>query len=1448
VTLEAQISDLIPDGPGDVVWLGPQQAAQLIEGVQIGPRAPRAIVLLGLLGRFQNPSEVLTELAGYLDESGWVISFTAPRMNPRMKGGFTRGELLGIFEKAGYDLVSCTLVSDPRAPWVPIAKRGVPGGQRPEDLEEAASAGILVAGRLPMVDAPECSVVTTSKPERVPDNVEVISVPGGADGGHRARTWNRGARLANGKYLAFLDAGSTTKGSWLDDLFKSVRTQPGIGAAGANAVAFGPDSIPCHQMPFRAEAGTRGPVSAVDACGMVVARRTFVEVGGFDDKLGPQFDGPDLCLRLRARGLEILHNPDASVRLPVAPSAGRPSDGPRYFLFKWRGQIPADPIKPAARKQQRSSNAPAPVLWSAPLLQRSGYGEEARSFVLALDRAGITVRANPTDWHAESRLPREAVRRLGALAVTEAPDRFINVVHTFPAAQMNFAGAEGKFPLVEHFKPHPRAVRNIGRTMYETDRIPSEWVGYCNQMDEVWVPTDFNLETFFRAGVAREKLFRVPGAIETDLFDPRVPPMYLPGASGFVFLSVFAWSLRKGWDVLIRAFKEEFDHGEDVTLVLKVLPHWNRTVAQHHADLETFTRSVLGRDPRARPRVLVVSRDMRVDEMPRMYRAANAFVLPSRGEGYGRPYLEAMAMGLPTIGTRWSGNLDFMNDGNSYLVDCKVVDVPEAALRETPDYRGHRWAEPDVMDLRRAMRNVYEERKDGKAKGEEGRRTAIERHSWKPVARAVAARLTAGGIRPQRARLSDSLPVTWEGPHRIAFGIAEVNREMCKAMKESAAIALEQSETAAPDPWLWGRPPEITVRHQWPPSFEPPMRGKWVTYQPWEYGSLPAAWVEPMNRVVDEVWVPSSYVRDCFVRSGVDASKVAIVPYGVDPARFHPDVPPMKLSTRKRHRFLFVGGTIPRKGADILLDAYTATFRATDDVCLVIKDLGASTYYAGQGLGDRIKQMQEDAAGPEILYLDAELPGADMPGLFTACQFLVHPYRGEGFGLPIAEAMACGLAVIVPRHGACLDFCDDSVAYLLEANEVRWPEARVGDLATVEQPWWAEVARASLASAMRLVVEKPEEARAVGERASARIRAEWTWAGAAAVAAWRLEALAHRSTRLTACIVVKDEERTLPRCLKSLRGLADEVIVVDTGSTDRTAEVARDHGAKVKTFAWSEDFAAARNESLRHATGNWILVIDADEWLDAAGRREVRCILVGESRTPQLVRQLTQSAREPDGVERLQARLFPNDPGLRFAGAIGELLVDTSGAKVPAVPCGVVLHHDGTRSSRRRRLRRVLNLLEEDAHRQRENSRPGLDLTRAYLDLGRAGKAEEEAVRAIDLLAGQPPEADRLRPEAHVLRARALLELTRFVEAAEEANHAIQYSPELAEAHATLAGALAAEGQLELAARSYRAAIQCPPRAAMRPVDRAASGRRSELALDDIEAKLTRFVEEQPDQ
>src|SRR4051794_22095210 len=101
------------------------------------------------------------------------------------------------------------------------------------------------------------------------------------------------------------------------------------------------------------------------------------------------------------------------------------------------------------------------------------------------------------------------------------------------------------------------------------------------------------------------------------------------------------------------------------------------------------------------------------------------------------------------------------------------------------------------------------------------------------------------------------------------------------------------------------------------------------------------------------------------------------------------------------------------------------------------------------------------------------------------------------------------------------------------------------------------------------------------------------------------------ANRISLCLIVKDEEATLPLCLASAADLVQEIVVVDTGFADRTRDVAARHGARVVDFPWADDFAAARNASLEQATGDWIFWLDADEHLDEPNRNRLRQLFAG---------------------------------------------------------------------------------------------------------------------------------------------------------------------------------------------------------------------------------------------
>jgi glycosyltransferase involved in cell wall biosynthesis len=144
----------------------------------------------------------------------------------------------------------------------------------------------------------------------------------------------------------------------------------------------------------------------------------------------------------------------------------------------------------------------------------------------------------------------------------------------------------------------------------------------------------------------------------------------------------------------------------------------------------------------------------------------------------------------------------------------------------------------------------------------------------------------------------------------------------------------------------------------------------------------------------------------------------------------------------------------------------------------------------------------------------------------------------------------------------------------------------------------------------------------------------------------------NRKPRLSVCMIVKNEERFLAQCLASLKDIADELIVIDTGSTDRTVEIAREHGAQVGYFEWCDDFAAARNASLAPATGDWILFLDADEELSPAEKENLPTLL--NRNNVALIRLPLINVQQGEASHCVVPRLFRNIPTIRFLGCVHE--------------------------------------------------------------------------------------------------------------------------------------------------------------------------------------------------
>jgi glycosyltransferase involved in cell wall biosynthesis len=375
--------------------------------------------------------------------------------------------------------------------------------------------------------------------------------------------------------------------------------------------------------------------------------------------------------------------------------------------------------------------------------------------------------------------------------------------------------------------------------------------------------------------------------------------------------------------------------------------------------------------------------------------------------------------------------------------------------------------------------------------------------------------------RSQRAA-SRPVRVIWEGDQKGVHSLALVNRALCRALLDRGhdlgllappdAAGVQTPERLPDDARLSARfgrgpdggPAQVHVRHRWPPRLDPPPEGRWVFMQPWEFGSLPSHWL-PALRQVDEVWAYSRPIRDCYLGAGLSPDRIHVIPLGVDPAIFHPGAAPLPRPAGPDLRCVFVGGTIHRKGFDLLLTAYTQAFRPTDGVGLVIKDMGTRSFYRGQTGQAMVADCR--ARGYPIEYRDGALDEHELAGLYTACNCLVHPYRGEGFALPVVEAMACGLPAIVTGAGPALDYASEATAFLVPARRAEFRERRVGDVETLGRPWMWEPDPGALVELLRKAASDLVASRARGAAASAWIRGRFTWSHSADAAEARLRAL-----------------------------------------------------------------------------------------------------------------------------------------------------------------------------------------------------------------------------------------------------------------------------------------------------------------------------------------------------
>ena len=280
-----------------------------------------------------------------------------------------------------------------------------------------------------------------------------------------------------------------------------------------------------------------------------------------------------------------------------------------------------------------------------------------------------------------------------------------------------------------------------------------------------------------------------------------------------------------------------------------------------------------------------------------------------------------------------------------------------------------------------------------------------------------------------------------QGPFESSYSLAQLNRFLAESLYELGEdVSIHCTEgpgdytpaekDLADKPlarYLWEREfdfgiPDVAIRQMFPPM------GTYLTaqynfqYFGWEEDRVPAEYIAWFNQNLDGIGTMSDFVTDTLIRSGLTIP-VKTMGVGVRLPENYESMAPYPLKTKKKTRFLHISSAFPRKGVDVLLSAFFEIFTAEDDVCLVLKTFpNVHNNVESQLAALREKYPQ----GPEVELINCDLEEEKLYSLYKCADCYVSCARGEGFGLPIAEAMLARIPVIVCNNSGMADFCNES--------------------------------------------------------------------------------------------------------------------------------------------------------------------------------------------------------------------------------------------------------------------------------------------------------------------------------------------------------------------------------------------------------------------------------------
>ena len=325
------------------------------------------------------------------------------------------------------------------------------------------------------------------------------------------------------------------------------------------------------------------------------------------------------------------------------------------------------------------------IVWEGPVYDPSGYGSCARAYVRALHDNGIKCSVLPVSYYREDH-PMEDKEYFTNLILNRNDDaNYIHVEHKTPDIL-----TRSEF---EH---------SIGYTVWETNKVTPTGSRGLRTKDVIWTASNYSASAFRNSGY-QGKIRVIPHIIDASKFKPAFKVR-----DKLTFLFVGEFTHRKGIDILLRAYINNFSKNDDVELIIKtyLLNGIKSAEGYIHAQVQRYIKEANKGDQA--PSIKVIASVIDESVIPKLYSIANVFVYPTRGEGFGIPIAEAMAAGCLTIVPNQGGHMDFCSNTSNVLMKCGHAKIPDSLIEPGREaYAGQEWIDTEIEVLADSMKSVY---------------------------------------------------------------------------------------------------------------------------------------------------------------------------------------------------------------------------------------------------------------------------------------------------------------------------------------------------------------------------------------------------------------------------------------------------------------------------------------------------------------------------------------------------------------------------------------------------------------------------------------------------------------------------------------------------------------------------------------------------------------------